>query len=100
MKPSNRLEIDTLDNEWRDKDSVMLHACFQILKDCVNKERLLDGYTDWESDEKHRNAKAEIEFLYHWWISYSKPAEADFDNYELENEMLVRLINVRWALWT
>jgi hypothetical protein len=19
---------------WRDKDSVMLHACFQILKDC------------------------------------------------------------------
>lgn len=28
MQPSNKLSIDTLDKEWRDKDIVMLHACF------------------------------------------------------------------------
>jgi hypothetical protein len=33
MEPSNILKIDTLDDSWRDKDSVMLHACFQLLKD-------------------------------------------------------------------
>jgi len=53
MEPSNILKIDTLDKNWRDKDSVMLHACFQLLKDCVEKENLLDEtITDWNADEK------------------------------------------------
>ncbi len=100
MEPGNILKIETLDENWRDKDSVMLHACFQLLKDCVEQENLLNGSTDWEVDEKFRMAKQEIEKLYHWWLSYSEPDLPDIERYELENEMLIRLVKVRWALWT
>ncbi len=100
MEPSNILTIDTLDDNWRDKDSVMLHACFQLLKDCVEKENLLDGHTDWEFDKKHSLAKKEIQKLYDWWLSYTESSIPDYEGYEIENEMLLRLIKIRWALWT
>jgi hypothetical protein len=100
MKPSNILKVDTLDDSWRDKDSVMLHACFQLLKDCVEKENLLDGHTDWNADERHSSAKKEIEELYNWWLTYSESDSLDDENYEIENKMLIRLVSVRWALWT
>ncbi|MCE2027442.1 hypothetical protein [Sessilibacter corallicola] len=57
MEPSNILKIDTVDNSWRDKDSVMLDACFQLLKDCIEKENLIDGPTAWEADKNHSLAK-------------------------------------------
>lgn len=100
MEPSNTLKIDTLDANWRDKDSVMLHACFQLLKDCVEKENLLNGYTEWDADEKHRLAKKEIEELYDWWLSYPEPDIPDEECYEIETQMLMRLVTIRWALWT
>lgn len=100
MEPSNILKIETLDENWRDKDSVMLHACFQLLKDCVEKEDLLDGNTDWNADEKHRLAKNEIEELYHWWLLYVESDISDEENFDIETKMLVRLITIRWALWT
>ena len=50
MKPGNILKIDTLNGGWRDKDSVMLHACFQLLSDCIEKEGLLSGHTNWDAD--------------------------------------------------
>jgi len=37
MEPSHTLKIETLNEQWRDKDSVMLHACFQLLKDAVEQ---------------------------------------------------------------
>lgn len=100
MEPSNILKIDSLDENWRDKDSVMLHACFQLLKDCVEKENLLDGHTDWDADEKHRLAKKEIEELNNWWLSYTESDIPDEKSYEIETKMLIRLVAVRWALWT
>lgn len=100
MEPSNILKIDTLDESWRDKDSVMLHACFQLLKDCIEKEKLLDGHTDWDADEKHRTARIEIEELYKWWLSYTESEIPNDENYEIETRMLVRLVTIRWALWT
>jgi hypothetical protein len=100
MEPSNILKIDTLDDSWRDKDSVMLHACFQLLKDCVEKENLLDGHTDWEADEKHSLAKKEIQKLYNWWLSYTESSIPETEGYEIETEMLLRLVKIRWALWT
>jgi hypothetical protein len=102
MQPSNILKIESLNDNWHDKDSVMLHACFQLLKDCVEKEKLLSGHIDWDADDRHRVAKIEIEELYRWWLSYV--VETDFSddevNYEIENGYLVRLIKIRWALWT
>jgi len=57
MQPSNLLHIESLDDEWRDKDYVLLHAFFQLLKDCVEKENLLSGHTDWNVDDRSRNVK-------------------------------------------
>ena len=98
MQPSNILKIDTLNNEWRDKDSVMLHACFQLLKDFVEDEVSI-GNTDWNTDEKHRGAKVEIDDLYNWWAKYSESDIPNEENPGIENDMLIRLIKVRWALW-
>jgi hypothetical protein len=100
MEPSNILKIDTLDDNWRDKDSVMLHACFQLLKDCVEKENLLSGHTDWDADDMHRTAKKEIQELYNWWLSYKESNIPDNESFKTETKMLVRLIQIRWALWT
>ena len=100
MEPSNILKIETLDENWRGKDSVMLHACFQLLKDCVEKENLLDGHIDWNADERQRLTKKEIEELYHWWLSYTGSDILDDESYEIETKMLVRLVTIRWALWT
>ncbi len=100
MKPSNILKIETLDENWRDKDSVMLHACFQLLKDCMEKEHLLDGHIDWDRDEKNRLAKKEIKELYNWWLSYTELDIPDDESYEIETKMLLRLVTVRWAFWT
>lgn len=100
MQPSNLLKIESLNDDWRDKDSILLHACFQLLKDFVEKEDLALGNTDWNADEKHRLAKAEIDELYKWWVSYTESDTPEEDSFELENNMLIRLIKIRWALWT
>ena len=100
MQPSNILKIESLNDDWRDKDSVLLHACFQLLKDCVEKENLLSGHIDWDANDRHRLAKTEIEELYRWWLSYVETDIPDEASYEIENSYLVRLIKIRWALWT
>lgn len=100
MKPSNVLHIKSLNSEWRDKDSIMLHACFQLLKDCVEQENLLECHLDWSNTEKERLAKIEIIELYQWWLSYSEADVPNWDANNIENIMLKRLIDVRWALWT
>lgn len=100
MQPSNVLKIESLSEDWRDKDSVLLHACFQLLKDCIEKEALLSGHIDWDVDEKYRKARIELHHLYHWWLSYQEPDVPDELSFKLETEMLTRLVNVRWALWT
>jgi len=60
MEPGNHLKIESLNHEWRDKDSVMLHACFQLLKDAVEQERLMTDI-DWDTSDINRATKKEIE---------------------------------------
>jgi len=90
MEPANLLKIESLRESWTDKDHVMLHACFQLLSDFVEKEMSQFPYIDWNVSanpmnavEKKlqfkpdsttenvsadtRNIKAEIEELYAWW---------------------------------
>jgi hypothetical protein len=104
MQPANTLKMERLDENWQDKDSVMLHACFQLLKDFVEQELRVNSFVDWNHTEKHKHAKAEIEELYSWWMTYDDNAFPDADADEkvrkLEDDMLHRLINVRWAMWT
>lgn len=105
MQPANKLNIDSLTDQWFDKDYVMLHACFQLLKDCVEKEALFNCHIDWDADEKHRATKTELEALYHWWLARIKAESSDNlmdddDQYQEDDLMLHRLITIRRALWT
>lgn len=108
MQPSNLLKIESLRDGWCDKDHIMLHACFQLLSDFVEKEMLpMDKHLDWNGTEETKKARKEIEELYAWWQEYKKAVhersytfKEDHDNYQLENEMLKRLIDVRVYLWT
>lgn len=64
MEPANLLKIRSLDDGWCDKDVVMLHACFQLLEDCVEEENLFDGHTDWEQSDEFKQARMELGALY------------------------------------
>lgn len=88
------LKIDSLDKKsirWIDRDVIMLHACFQILKDCVEKEHV-DTHCNYDS---HKKFVDEVRFLYGWWIKRAKT----FDDKE-DDEMLLRLMKIRSSLWT
>lgn len=103
MESGNVLKIESLPNSWRDKDEVILHACFQLLKDFVEQEKEMIEIVDWEHTEEAKNAKAEINFLYDWWKQRTIQEEKIIqikEQYEKDNQMLKRLIDVRMYLWT
>lgn len=107
MEPANTLRIKTLAPEWSDKDNIMLHACFQLLTDCIEKEHLLTGHVDWTYSDAQKKVKEEIEALYQWWQERCrKESTDDFDwvwtkgQYEKDTQMLTRLVAVRQYLWT
>ena len=108
MQPANTLKIETLKDGWCDKDHILLHACFQLLNDFVEKELLVNNFVDWNADELHRNARKEIEDLYAWWqdrkndevMDKSLSFDLDREIYLKDNEMLKRMIDVRMFLWT
>lgn len=82
------LKIHSLpSNTYQDRDIIMLHACFQILVDFVEKENGLEyGY---EED------RAEMKELYKWWKNRDHEEDEDAANVQLE-----RLIKIRESLWT
>ena len=97
------LKIKSLPDGWRDKDEIILHSCFQLLKDFVEKEKEIIEQIDWSHDAETEKAKAEIDFLYNWWMNRLHDEE-DFDKinqrYKEDNQMLKRLIDVREHLWS
>ena len=91
------LKIDSLPNakEWVDRDHIMLHACFQILQDCVEKENV-DTHCNYEA---HKDFVDEVRFLYKWWET-RKQKETSDNQMKEDDEMLIRLMKIRSALWT
>lgn len=85
------LKIKSLPRTWVDRDVVMLHACFQILEDCVEKESV-DTHCNYETYKEYVD---EIRFLYNWWQKRKDKDEDDKDD-----EMLIRLMKIRGFLWT
>ena len=67
-----KLEIATLNTAWHDKDTVLLHACFQILVDFIEKEK--PG--DWSHNVEHRKIWKELQSLYTWWKE-KRPSRRD-----------------------
>jgi hypothetical protein len=101
MESANVLKIESLPGKWRDKDDVILHACFQLLKNFVVQEKEMIEILDWEGDEKTKTAKLEIDFLYNWWMQrVHKEDDLDGKQYEEDNRMLIKLISIRKYLWT
>lgn len=87
------LKITTLNpakDGWVDRDMLMLHACFQILVDFVEKE---DGLNQWGNNE----VVSELKHLYNWW---KKDLHYNIFEYKEAQAHLIRLINVREFLWS
>lgn len=95
------LKIESLPTikTWVDRDEIMLHACFQILKDCIEKEHV-DTHCNYEA---HKDFVDEVRFLNDWW---SKRSKGDYENASADDqdkeddEMLNRLMQIRTSLWT
>jgi len=64
--PYNVVHIKTLPRQWSDRDTIMLHAMFQILIDYVEKEEPFE-LINWESDSEHSASAKDIKYLYDWW---------------------------------
>ena len=93
------LKIHSLESKkdriWIDRDSIMLHACFQILKDCVEKENV-DTHCNYEH---HKDFVDEVRFLYNWWEKRVSKEDSEEQTKE-DDEMLIRLMKIRTSLWT
>jgi hypothetical protein len=87
------LKISTLPSAkyWHDRDSIMLHACFQILVDFVEKE---DGLNQWCAED-YKEQITEMKYLYDWWKDENEECSE-----QALDEHLIRLIKIRGYLWT
>jgi hypothetical protein len=107
-----RLSIPTLPpREWVDKDYVLLHACFTVLVDYIEKEDPAGVVDYWDgTSQEAANAWQEMQALYRYWtkerplLQDAVDSSVDLDDelvlYGKDNEMLHRLINVRSYMWT
>ena len=113
----NVVYISTLPPTWQDRDTVLLHAAFQILTDFVDREQPFDWFDVMASND--REYWEEVLRLYAWW-TVERPAredpfagdgkltraklkaagEAEDRQEDEDQEMLIRLIRVRKMLWT
>ena len=105
MKRGNVLKIESLPKGWCDNDEIMLHACFKLLVNCIEKEDLLLNKTfDWKSSKKVIKEKEELKFLYKWWKKRVKNDSSlntlSESLYKEDSSMLIRLIKIRHRLWT
>lgn len=80
---------------WLDRDYIMLHACFQLFVDCVEKEDLFESW----SHEDYEDVVEELKELYSWWKNYTLHKEP-FNEEEYVQEKLERLIKLRSYLWS
>jgi len=90
-----KLKIKSLNKKhYVDRDELMLHACFQILQDYIEKEKG-DTHCDYKANKEFVD---EIRFLNKWWKKRKKPKYSDDD--AQDDEMLLRLMKIRLQLWT
>jgi hypothetical protein len=85
------LKIPSLESKSKkhyDACEIILHACFQILKDYVEEEKV-------SIDIDH-----EVRFLYDWWNVRSNTAVEDYKIQSKEDGiMLAKLMKIRTQLW-
>jgi hypothetical protein len=69
------IKIRTLKPGYYDVDDRMLHGCFQLLVDYVEKEKPFEN-TDWKWSQEVVDVAKEIRALYQWWKEV-RPARKD-----------------------
>jgi hypothetical protein len=85
---------------WHDRDHLMFHACFTLLKDFIEKER------PWEATAsktelvaayglERANHWVKLQKLYSWWIALESGIELDEHQEKLE-----QLVKYRRYMWT
>ncbi len=67
MFPRQRWLMKNIPNYWVDKDEVLRIAIFNCLVNFVERETP-ETYTDWTSDDKHKEAWRVIQKCYHYII--------------------------------
>lgn len=89
--------LPTKSEYWIDNDEIMLHSCFQLLKDFVEKE----NGDNQQNYDYYKDFVDEVRFLYNWWICRSQKNIFDDEKQNEEDDnMLIRLIKIRKNLWT
>ncbi len=95
------LKIKTLEPQYYDVDTVMLHACFNLLVTYIEDET--PDYVDIKSynTNKQNLYLAEAHALYYWWKYRRTISSLQVqDQFDIDNQMLKRLIEIRHTLWT
>ena len=93
-----------LDHTWCDRSHLLPHMMFEILCQFVERELCLP-HVNWESDERHSNAKKEMLALHKWWTEEydnlpDDTFEDDYRNIELLRQNCRRIIDVSPFMWT
>jgi hypothetical protein len=117
LKSYNKIRIPTIENQWCDRDIVIMHAVFTVLTEFVEKEwkGVADLYTreDYrccktEAERrllKHQNKeKKELYKLYLWWKNEFPKLQDDpmwhIKGYKVETKKAMRVLELRGYLWT
>jgi hypothetical protein len=94
----NVIKISTLNRHWHDRNEILEHTIFQILRDFINKE-LRNGHIELGDEE------TELMNILDWWDWYRN--YIDTVNYDEEQELkkvlegkLKRIIELRGYMWT
>lgn len=95
------LQIESLPDKstekWIEHDLVMLHACFQILSNFVEKDNY--ALINKEKGSCSKDFCDEVDRLYNWWQQRKLKVypESVFENND--QTMLKRLIEIRESIW-
>lgn len=91
---------------WRDRDMLILYACFNLLQAYVEQEDPF-GFIDWDDNLVAQHIGNEIRALYAWWTEerpMRNQIQSSYEAYESfdieDDEMLLRLMKIRRHLWT
>ncbi len=94
------IKLKYLEKGWCDNDIVMLHACFQLLEDCVEQEDIFNVIV-WDNSSDLLEVKHKIKKLYDWWKSrLTADNFVSSDQYDEDSNKLIELIKLRGYLWT
>ena len=125
---ARNLQIESLpaeqDNSWVDRDTILLHAAFQVLVDFVEKEKPYEvalfpscawhdkpipdeekQYVTAEESEKQMGEWKRLFALYRWWkdvrlLRESGAGPLERRVYDEDSERLCELARLREHLWT